>query len=375
MSFHLPAHPFARFLALLFVAIVVLFVAAGSKILYDKISQPPRYIPEEGATYTPPVSTPLREAKITPKEAGPKALLPGATWVPQTFNNCGPATTSMILQYFGFTVSQEETKSRLRSNPTDTNVFTHEIAAYLKEEYGVESKLFYGGDVPLLKKLLANGFYVMVEDWLHPNEDIGHTTILRGYDDALGVFIADDSYIGVNITYPYEEFDQTQWKPFNREYLPLFKPGGSALLEAIVGDVWDERAMWEQAAQRARDEIATNDQDMYALFNLGTSLYGLANYSEAKAAFESSRALGWPRRMLWYQIQPVQTYNKLGEYQQALELANLGLAGNDSFAELHLEKAIAYKGLGDTQKAREEAQRALEFAPNLSSAQEFLESL
>jgi tetratricopeptide (TPR) repeat protein len=356
-------------------AIAILFVAAGAKILYDKISQPPRYIPEEGATYTPPVDTPLREAKIIPKEAGPKALLPGATWVPQTFNNCGPATTSMILQYFGFTVSQEETKARLRSNPTDTNVFTHEIASYLKEEYNVESKLFYGGDIPLLKKLLANGFYVMVEDWLHPNEDIGHTTILRGYDDTLGVFIADDSYIGVNITYPYEQFDQTQWKPFNREYLPLFKPGGSALLEAIVGDVWDERVMWEQAVQRAMDEIATNDQDMYALFNLGASLFGLTNYSDAKAAFESSRALGWPRRMLWYQIQPVQTYNELGEYQEALELANVGLAANDSFAELHLEKAIAYKGLGDTEKAREEAQLALTHAPDFTNAQDFLSSL
>ena len=32
--------------------------------------------------------------------------LPGTEWVPQTYNNCGPAATSMLLSYFGSNVSQ-----------------------------------------------------------------------------------------------------------------------------------------------------------------------------------------------------------------------------------------------------------------------------
>ena len=355
--------------------IIFLFVGAfTAKPIYHFLTAPNVYKPNGEISYTTPLSKMFHQGQ-TAKEPGIKALLPGAKWVPQTFNNCGPATTSMVLQYFGHNVNQNETKAKLRSNSDDKNVFTFEIADYIRNDYGVESKLLYGGDIELIKKLLANGFYIVIEDWLHPNEDIGHTTIIRGFDDEQGVLIADDSFIGVNITYPYEQFRETQWKAFNYEYLPVYLPGSEELLKSIIGDSWDEETMYQKTAERARSEIAKNDSDLYAWFNLGTSLYALGDYQGAKNAFEKSRSLGWPKRMLWYQIQPVQTYNALKEYKKALEFADIALWSNDSFAEAHLEKAIAYKGLNDIQKAREEVQRAIFFAPNFKKAQDFLASL
>ncbi len=351
---------------------ILLVMAVGGKMIYDKLREPDFYTPSGEVTYTSPINKLLNISTITPKEPGTKALLPGAKWVAQTFNNCGPATTSMVLQYFDFNVNQNETKAKLRTNADDKNVFTYEMADYIKKDYGIESKLLYGGDIALLKKLVANGFYVVVEDWLHPNEDIGHVTIIRGFDDEQGVLIADDSYIGINITYPYEEFSQTQWKAFNYEYLPVYKAGSEELLKAIVGSSWDPKVMYKKSADIARTEIAKNDNDMHAWFNLGTSNYGLGNYTEAKVAFEKSKSIGWPKRMLWYQIEPLQTYNKLGEYQKAIDLSNIALWSNDSFAEAHVEKAIAYKGLGQMEQSRAEAQTALNFAPNLKSAQELL---
>lgn len=356
--------------------IIILVIGAfGAKKIYDKLREPDFYTPNGEVNHVSPASIFSKEETVRPKEAGSKALLPGAKWVPQTFNNCGPATTSMILQYFGFNVSQEETKAKLRTNPDDKNVFTYEMADYIKNDYGISSKLLYGGDINLLKKLIANGFYVVVEDWLHPNEDIGHVTIIRGFDDEQGVLIADDSYIGVNITYPYEIFTNSQWKPFNYEYLPIYKEESESLLKAIVGDNWDTNAMYQSAVKKAQSEVDMNQDDMYAWFNLGTSMYALEDFSGAKIAFEKSQSIGWPKRMLWYQIQPIQNYNALGEYQKAIELANISLIGNDSFAEAHLEKAIAYKGLGDNEKAREEVNIALSYSPKLMKAQEFLESL
>lgn len=360
------------------IPVFIILIATGlvsAKVLYDKFREPAFYTPSETVTYTTPQQKLPAGIGIAPKVPGSRAVLPGAKWVAQTFNNCGPATTSMVLQYFGHTVSQEVTKAHLRTNSDDRNVFTQEIADYLRSDYGISSKLLYGGDIPLLKKLIANGFYVVVEDWLHPNEDIGHTTIIRGYDDEQGVFIADDSFIGVNITYPYEEFDKTQWKPFNREYLPVYKPESEELLKMIIGKAWDENEMYAHAIQIANAEIKENPNDMYAWFNVGTSNFALGSYNEAKDAFEKSRALGWPKRMLWYQIQPIQTYNALGEYDKALALANIGLGGNDSFAELHLESAIAYKGLGNNEKARAEAERALFYSPNFAKAKVFMSSL
>lgn len=359
---------------LLFSAALLALAAIGALWLLRSLKEPDFYKPKSVVNHIFPVQKTEEEAVI-PKEPGTSALLPGAKWVPQTFNNCGPATTSMILQYFGFTVGQNETKAKLRTNADDTNVFTYEIAGYLKEDFGIESKLLYGGDITMLKKLVANGFYVVVEDWLHPNEDIGHVTIIRGFDDEQGVLIADDSYIGVNITYPYEEFTKTQWKAFNYEFLPVYRPGSEALLQAIVGDVWDEKIMREKAARIARNEIAQNENDMHAWFNLGTNLYALGDFAGAKQAFERSQSIGWPRRMLWYQIQPIQTYNELKEYDMALKYADIALLSNDSFAEAHLEKAIAYKGQGNTEKAREEANRAIFFYPEFVKAKEFLASL
>jgi len=355
--------------------ILVFFLAAGGYYLKRKLAKPDTYKPTEKTNLIEITEIIKNAEKIEVREPGNSALLPGAKWVPQTFNNCAPATTSMILQYFGYNVGQDVTKADLRTNDDDKNVFTYEIRDYLKSKYDIESKLFYNGDVNRIKTLLVNGFYVLLEDWLHPNEDIGHVTILRGFDDEQGVFIADDSYIGVNIVYKYDEFDSTQWKAFNREYLPIYKAELEKLLMEIVGEDGDEETMYRKAVERAKTEIAENDRDMYAYFNLGTSYFALGQYEEAREAFEKSRALGWPRRMLWYQIQPVQTLNQLGEYRQAIELADIGLVGNDSFAELHVEKARSYIGLGETEKAKQEVEKAIYYSPNLVSAREILESL
>lgn len=290
--------------------------------------------------------------------------LPKAKWVPQTFNNCGPAATAMVLQYFGFNVTQEETKAHLRTNPDDKNVFIGEISAYIKNDYGVSNKVLYNGDLKTIKTLVANGVYVVVEDWLHPNEDIGHVLIIHGFDDTEGVLIADDPFFGVGIKYPYTVWEEGQWKPYNREFMPVYKPDQENLVKSIIGPNWDEKTMFQNSVNRNQKDTQTNPNDMYAWFNLGNSYYALGEYSQAKDAFEKSQAIGWPHRLLWYFTQPVQNYNKLGLYQKAIDTANIGMWFNDNYAEMHYEKAYAYKQLGDTQSSKIEIQKTKELDPN-----------
>lgn len=305
-----------------------------------------------------------RPTPVPYKIPGVSSQLPSAKWVPQTFNNCSPAGTSMVLQYFGYNVTQEETKAHLRTNPDDKNVFINEVSAYLKKDYGIESKVLFNGNLKTIKTLVANGIYVVVEDWLHPNEDIGHFLIIRGFDDSEGVFIADDSYFGVGIKYPYQTWDEGQWKPYNREFMPVYLGEKELLVKSIIGENWDEKTMYQNSVERNQEDTTSNPNDMYAWFNLGTSYYGLGEYQKAKEAFEKSQGLGWPHRMLWYNILPVQTYNKLGLYQKAIDTANLGLWFNDLFAEMHYEKAVSYKGLGKTEDSRLEIEKTLESDPN-----------
>lgn len=313
------------------------------------------------------VSDSLPEYKIAPA----KYELPGSKWIPQTMNNCGPAATAMLLQHYGKNLSQAETKAALRTGDEDKNIFMYEISDYLENEHGLKSKIFINGNLQVVKTLIANGFYVMIEDWMNPGEDIGHVVILRGYDDEKGVLIGDDSYLGVGVEYPYEVFDKEQWKPFNREFMPVYQSENEKLVEAITYDFWNEEKMYSDGVTRSKQETVENPNDTYAWFNLGYNYYYLGEYENARLAFERSKEIGWPGRMLWYLIEPIQNYNKLGMYQKAIEFADISLRGNDNYAEVHFEKAIAYRGLGNEEKAREEIALALKYDPDFAPAKNF----
>lgn len=342
--------------------LVAVMVAIGAKIAFGA------YV----ATRIPAVSDAVGDILALTSTPTPYSKpqvsyqLPAAKWVPQSFNNCGPAATSMVLQYFGYNVSQEETKAHLRTNPDDKNVFIREISNYLRNDYGIQNKVLIGGNLQVIKTLVQNGVYVVVEDWLHPDEDIGHVLIIRGFDDNEGVLVADDSYFGVGQKYSYKLWDESQWKPYNREYMPVYKSENEELVKSIVGENWDEKTMYQNSVDANLEDIKQNPDDMYAWFNLGSNYFGLGNFEKAKEAFEKSQSLGWPKRILWYNIDPVITYNKLGEYQKAIDTANLGLWYNDNFAEMHYEKYLAYRGLKNDSLAQSELQKALNLDKNIS---------
>jgi len=199
---------------------------------------------------------------IISKDLPEKFELPPLKWVGQSFNNCGPATVSMVLQAFDIEISQDEVKEKLRTNPDDKNVFPHEIVDYIKTEHNLEAKLLYNGDIDLLKKLISSGFFVITENWMRPNEDIGHVAIVKGYDDERGVLIVDDSYLGSGILFKYESFDENQWKPFNREYIVVYKTEDESTLKKIIGDNWSYSL--ENSVERNRLAINENRFDMNA---------------------------------------------------------------------------------------------------------------
>lgn len=303
-----------------------------------------------------------------------RAVLPLMPFIAQTLNNCVPATISMALSTFDINVSQEVTRLALRTGHGDKNVFMYEAEEYLQNEHGLGSKLFYNGTDEILKRLLASGYYILIESIFEPGSDIGHNIILRGYDDEKGVFIITDTYAGPTIEMSYEQFAPT-WKAFNRDYIPVYKKEDSAKIRDIIGPDYNATNMYRSAIARNKIDVQKDPSDMYAWFNIGTSHYALGEYKEAEKAFDTSRKLGWPKRILWYQPQPVQTYNMVGRYETALELARSGLVANESYPELHYESAVALKGLGRIAEAKKEAEKTLSLDPDFTQATEFLASL
>lgn len=369
--------------AILIFATICIFFFVPLKIIYEEKTQTPKPQQKEiqninenqVSIFQPDVPAPPIEEEIIIKQAGAEILLEAHQWVPQTYNNCGPATASMVLQKYGYSVSQSDIKKALRTSPDDRNVFLYEIRDYLKNNYEVESKIMRNGSIETLKLLLANNFYVVLEAWIHPNEDIGHFSILRGYDDKEGVLIVDDSYLGLGTKFKYDEFDRLQWKAFNRRYMPVYKKEDEKILKKIIGEDWDEAIMHAKAAALNTKAVEENPEDAYAWFNIGASQYALGEYQKSWEAFEKSENIGWPQRMLWYQIYPVQTANAVGRYEDALRLANQGLRNNNPFAELHYESAVAYKELGNMESAKKELNLTLKYDPNYQKAKDLLDLL
>lgn len=313
------------------------------------------------------------------KTPGNYALLENPKHVYQTFNNCGAATLSMILSGLGANVSQKELGDKIRpyQNPKgdndDKTIFTYEFVDWAKR-YGFESIARVNGDIELLKTFNANGILVVVKTWLNVDDDIGHFRVVRGFDEEKQVIIQDDSFHGINKKISYFDF-LSMWQPFNYAYIIVYTPDQAELVEAIIGKDLEEDADWQNALTRAEKESELVPENIYPYFNMSSSYYHLGDYQSSISAFENVESR-LPRRMLWYQIEPIQAYFEVGNFERVFQITNNILDnGNRAYSELYQIRGEIYLAQGDTGKAREQFELALSYNENFTPAREALEPL
>lgn len=342
-------------LVLLILVLVLLRLTPENQKEIQKSSQKSTITPTKIPLPTPPVSH----------------VIPQKLQVFQSFNNCGPATLSMALSYNNISASQEELGRILRpyqnreGDNDDKSVFLSELAQEANT-YGLVSYQKRAGSVLLLKQLISHNFPVIVRTWLHPNEDIGHYRIVRGYDDTTGELIQDDSYQGKNLRFSYEEFSE-MWQPFNYEYLIITTKDREGMLREILGSDTDESTNWKHAAERAREELSKNPSDFYATFNLSVAEYYLGKYHESANHFASIQN-SLPSRMLWYQFEPIEAYLKLNQFDTVFQLTSNILDNNNrGYSELYLIRAEAYRLQGDNEQAQKELEKAQLYNINLTA--------
>ena len=335
--------------------------------------------PVEKNDIIPTVTPAMPTSGITVNTPPEQSVIPMQTHVPQTFNNCGPASLSMLLSYYEYTVSQQELGAKLRpyQHPTGDNDDKSVTVAELAEEaknYNLISYYLPNGNMEMLKTLVANGIPVLVRTWLHPNEDIGHYRIVRGYDDRTQEIIQDDSYEGKNLRYSYTVFTE-MWQPFNYEYLVVARPDQVQLVDAIIGEDASEKIAWENANSRAIEEEKQNPDNAYPVFNQSVALYHLGKYQESITKFELSQNR-LPPRMLWYQIQPIESYLENKQYDKVFSLTGAILNNNNrGFTELYLLRGRAYKEQGNIEAAKKEFQQAILYNHNSSEAKQALSEI
>ncbi|MBI3287849.1 MAG: C39 family peptidase, partial [Chloroflexi bacterium] len=142
----------------------------------------------------------LRREPMNILVPGPSTLLGPMPHEYQRLNNCGPTSVAMVLGYFGQPTSQQDTAPYLKGGASDKNVSPREIAAYFRQR-GFQARVRINGDLELLMTLLANGFPVIVQQWLERPDDAltGHYRIVLGFDRSKQVIIVNDAYLGPQV--------------------------------------------------------------------------------------------------------------------------------------------------------------------------------
>lgn len=341
------------------------------------------------ATALPPTVIPptLAPTSVAPAAAEAPALpasarISGVVHQQQTWNNCGPATITMALSYYGWQLDQAFAASRLKPNREDKNVSPHELAAFVEEESLVKAVLRMGGTLDLLKLLVANGFPVVIEtgamfeayDW------IGHYRVLVAYDDAFRQFYFFDSFLGVGVgaqgvSETYDRVDR-DWGAFNRTFIVVYEPQREDLLRGLMAEYWDERQAAETAFETARLEARREPQNGFAWFNMGTSLVALGRYQEAATAFDKAQATeSLPWRIHWYQFGAFEAYFQVGRYDDVLSLVTINQNNARELEETYYWQGRVREAQGSPQQAAAAYRRALAYNPNYAEARQALESL
>lgn len=326
-------------------------------------------------TPTPTVlASPTPTATPTPLPAA--AALSAPEWERQDINNCGPASLAMHLRMFGWGGDQFDIAEVIKPLREDRNVNVEELAYYVSTNAGWLRVIYrVGGDLDLLKQFIANGLPVMIEESFYfedpfwPNDDLwaAHYQLLTGYDDAAGVFTAQDSYYGADQRIEYAQLDEN-WKIFNRVYILIYTPEQEPLVQSILGAHWDAAYNRQHALEVALAETEADAQDAHAWFNLGSNYVYFEKYPEAATAYDTARSLGLPQRMLRYQFGPFFAYFHAGRTEELLALAEYALERTPNAEEALLWRGWGLYRQGDTTAAVADWRAALEANPNYPDA-------
>ncbi|MBN1147296.1 MAG: tetratricopeptide repeat protein [Anaerolineales bacterium] len=349
--------------------------------------------PQATSTVLPSATpSPSPTPTLTPTPIPASVVLQGIVHEYQQFNNCGPANLAMALSYWGWQGDQRNTRAFLRPNREvdDKNVMPTEMVAFVESESrtGLRALARVGGDLDLLKRLIAAGFPVLIEAGHHPPDDwwMGHYMVVSGYDDALERLTVQDSLISPDLPLPYEEISSRWWRDFNYVYLVIYPPEREAELQAILGLRFDEAYSYQHAAQKALGETAAlHGRDLFfAWFNLGSSQVGLGDYAAAASSYDQAFSLYQelpedqrPYRLMWYQVGPYIAYYNSGRYQDVINLANatFSWAGQPVLEESYYWRGLAYQAQGDLNRAISDFEKAAALNPNYAPPRQALQSM
>ncbi|HNK62798.1 MAG TPA: C39 family peptidase [Anaerolineales bacterium] len=365
--------------------------------------------PEVTVTSTPKAG-PTARPKVTSTPVPDTVILPGVTYVDQhgRWNYCGPANLTMALKFWGWKGDRDDVAKVVKPGSPDTklnfierglpdkNVMPYELADFVNIETEYRALFRLGGDMDLIKRLIAAGYPVIVEkgyyerDYTGKIDWLGHYLFTTGYDDARGGFIVQDAYLkpGKDLLSKYQDYEDG-WRSFNYLFIVVYPADRETDVLNILGPWQDENWAARHALEIAEEDIQTikGNNLFFAYFNKGTSQVALNQYADASLAYDNAfrQYSSWdttkgnrPFRMMWYQTGPYFAYYYAARYQDVINLANTTLY--DTISKPTLEESLLWRGrayymIGETKSAVDDYRAALQVHTNWFPAVQALQEL
>ncbi|MGD0805880.1 MAG: C39 family peptidase [Anaerolineales bacterium] len=328
--------------------------------------------PTAGATEADlPTVTPTATRYRPPTPAS--VTLPFAQHEYQGYNNCGPATLSMALHFWGWDGDQLTAAAYLKPSHDDKNVMPYEIERFVLDQtkYGILVRT--GGTLDDMRNLIAAGFPVVIEKGLEVIEGnkgwMGHYDFVTGYFDDKRTFLTQDSYLGPNHSVDYDSL-MYDWRAFNFIYLVVYPKDREKEVTDILGPNADLETNQTNTLNLALNEAQSlRGQSLaFAYFNLGSTHVSRKEYVDAAYAYDMARFQGLPWRFLWYQTGPYFAYYYAGRYQDVIDLANSTLYAQENLEESWYWRGLARMQLGDRPGAIDDWREALLKHPGFAPA-------
>ncbi len=386
-----------------------------------------KFNPPDKAVFVPGESTPLPTPAITTLPATPQPTTsdateqptetaPGGTGTPlpdqvildnviyvdqhERWNYCGPANLAMALNYWGWPGDRDDIAAVVKpgiNDPDlnfvqrgrlDKNVMPSEMVDFVANNTDYYIVVRYGGDLEILKELIANGYPVLVEKGYYEEDYtgkvawLGHYLYTTGYDDSSGEFVVQDAYLkpGKDMRVDYQTYLEG-WRSFNYLFMVIYPPADQDKVYQILGPYGNPVWSYQHALEIAEEEIQSlSGVDLFfAWFNKGTSLVKMEHYMDAAEAFDQAYQVYGeldaddavrPYRITWYQTSPYQAYYFSGRYQDVINLADFTFEtiDEDTLEESLYWRGLAYYALGKKALAKSDLYNAVWLNPNFDDA-------
>jgi hypothetical protein len=363
------------------------------------------------ATSGPTSTTPKTTSTPVPLPAD--VSLPGVIYMDQHggWNLCGPTNLTMALKFWGWQGTRDDVINAIKpgiDNPKldfitrgkpDKNVMPYEMVDFVQNDTQNHAFFRYGGDINLLKRLLASGHPMLIEKGVYEKDAsgvvswLGHYAFVTGYDDGQGVFIYQDTYPpegvnGNNRKISYTDFI-TGWRAFNYLFIVVYPPQDEQEVFKIIGSWGDTGWANQHALELANKDIQTlSGLDLFfAWFNKGTSDVQLLQYNDAADAYDQAFMLypvlpiaqkDRPYRLMWYQTGPYWAYYYTVRYQDVINLANTTLStvlGGPTLEESLYWRGMAEEALGNMESAIKDFKQANHLNPKMTVIIQKLQTL